>query len=137
MPRSTYLNVAALFTGFCVLLGTLSGPLRAAPDNTLGMALMSATVSGSFPPTIVRGSGALSVNRPGSGYVDVVFDRDLSNCTCTASTGGYLTGPGIAGAAFASANCPNAAANSVRVVNRNADGTLVDVSFHLIVFCPK
>ena len=49
---------AALFSTF-VLLGSLTSSLYAAPDNTLGMALMSATVSGNA--TLIVGSGVVSV----------------------------------------------------------------------------
>lgn len=128
---------AAVFTVLGVLLASLPGPLRAAPDNTQGMALMSATVNNTTtPPTLVRGSGAVSVSRPTTGIAHVVFDRDLSNCSCTTSVGSHQIGAYTPGTYFSTTNCPFAA-NSARIATKNESYTLVNVSFHLIVFCPK
>lgn len=115
-------------------------PAQAAPDNTLGMALLSATVDNSTPPNIARGSGAVSASRPGvaqntTGYADVVFDRDVSNCTCTASVGAFAAIDFGAGNFVATATCPYTA-NTVRVITSN-DGVAANFAFHLIVFCPK
>jgi hypothetical protein len=111
----------------------------AAPDNTLGMALMSATVDAATPPNLVRGSGVVSLNRIGSNaVVDVEFNRDLSNCTCTASVGWYATDASLTGGPIAGANCPFGSPNKVRVTTVAAGGSSgAIVPFHLIVFCPK
>ena len=130
MPRNC---LRILFAGSIALFPLAA---QAAPDNTLGMALMSASVDAAPSPNIIRGSGAVSASRPQTGFVDVVFDRDLSSCACTASTGYYEVGS-YTGGSMASANCPYAAPNSARVIVRSENATFIDSPFHLIVFCPK
>jgi hypothetical protein len=129
--------VAGAAAAFLVAAGgsvLQSAPVApAAADKTRGMALMSATVAGG--PTLIRGSGAVSVSSSATGFVDVVFDRDISDCSCTASPGAYVVGETSSGNT-ASANCPYAS-NSVRVTLMSAFGGFTSASFHVIVFCPK
>ena len=108
--------------------------IRAAPDQTLGMALMSATVSDSG--VLVAGSGVASIVRPSTGTYVIAFKRDLDACTCTASFGGHTVGIFTAAQNFISANCPSGAGNNVRVLMSN-NGAFVNWPFQLIVFCPK
>ena len=108
----------------------------AAPDNTLGMALMSATVDGGDPPSLVRGAGVVSVHRTEAGRYVVGFNRDLSNCTCTASVGGNHVSFAFT-TSSATANCPNTGNTLATVYLRTLANAATDVPFHLIVFCPK
>jgi hypothetical protein len=123
------------------LVATAWNALQSAPvapavaDKTLGMALMSATVDAATPPNLIRGSGVVSVNRQFAGFHEVVFNRDLSNCSCTASTGRYSVG-NYTSTVTAAANCPYAS-NSVVVATTNHQASFTDSPFHLIVFCPN
>jgi hypothetical protein len=119
--------------GWSVLQSAPVAP--AAADKTLGMALMSATVDANTPPNLVRGSGAVSVSSSGIGFADVVFDRDLSNCSCTASAGTHLLG-NYTSLVTASANCPYAS-KSALVITTDHNNMFTIAPFHLIVFCPK
>jgi hypothetical protein len=129
----TNFRSAALFVVSVVLLASLTGSLRAAPDNTLGAALMFAVVS--LTGEIERGSGATSTS-PGAlaGQRIVFIDRDVTGCAYTASTGSSGTGSsqGIADVASAS-GFPN----GVRVDTRDFDGNLSGRPFHLIVLCAR
>lgn len=107
---------------------------RAAPDRTLGMALMSATVFGNG--TLASGSGVASIDHPSTGTYDVAFVRDLEACTCTASFGSHNGTISTIQQNFISANCPFGAGNNVRVL-MSANGTPQNFPFQLIVFCPK
>ena len=117
------------------LLGAPQKSLAAA-DDTLGMALLSATVSGDG--TVVLGSGVA----PGSnvntstGTYDLPFDRSVATCTCTASFGEHSSGIVILQQNFISASCPYNNANEVRV-STAINGNLANLPFQLIVFCPK
>jgi hypothetical protein len=107
--------------------------IRAAPDQTLSMALMSATVSDSG--VLVAGSGVVSI----TGAYDIAFERDLEACTCTASFGSHNDISWL-GENYISANCPFGAGNNVRVLmlSVSSDGGVpVNRPFQLIVFCPK
>jgi hypothetical protein len=109
-----------------------------AADQTLGMALLSASVAGNG--TLIRGAGVALVSKTGTGEYFVTFGRSIANCTCTASPGDssgqahFITG-------MATANCPNGAANQVRIRTANpgvtGGSTPADISFQLVVFCPK
>jgi hypothetical protein len=131
----TNLKSAALFTMFGILLASLAGSLRAAPDNALGMALMSATVAADG--TLVRGSGATSAKKIGTGEYLVQFDRSIADCSCVASVGGNSPFVTYVLAHVATANCPSFAAPGKADIATSFDNTALDKDFHLIVFCPK
>jgi hypothetical protein len=61
----------------------LPGYAPQAADQTLGMALMSAFVN--EDGTLARGAGAVSSQRTAEGSYEVDLDRDIHNCTYTAS----------------------------------------------------
>lgn len=131
----TNLKSAIAFTLLGILLATLTGSPRAAPDNTRGMALMAATVD--TDGTLVRGAGALSSHTTGNpGDYVVQFNRDVTDCTYVASVGGPVSP--VAYTSNVSANAPGTASGSdtVRVVTSN-NGALANYPFHLIVFCVK
>jgi hypothetical protein len=120
-----------------LLTGALAAPAPAqspqAADQTLGMAILSATVRNDG--VLVRVAGAASVVRPATGIYDVTFQRDVANCSCVASAGEFAVGLSDLGV-IATANCPHAA-NVVRVRTTDHAGTSSNRNFHLIVFCPK
>ena len=107
-----------------------------AADQTLGMALMSAVFNANTV-TLVRGTGAISVERSFVGHYLVTFERDVRDCTFVVSVGdttSHLQRNGFANAMpFGNLNPPAA-----RVHTRDAGGALVDtLPFHLIVFCAR
>jgi hypothetical protein len=109
----------------------------AAPDNTLGMALLSANVLSNG--ALNGGSGVVSSSSTDTGRYTVKFDRDLQGCTCAAmhaASGGGIVNSSINVTAF----CPSNAigVDSVRVFTwRTSDNTASAEPFHLIVFCPR
>lgn len=103
-------------------------------DQTLGMALMSATVESDG--TLVRGAGVASSFRSGTGNYDVRFSRSVADCTCTASLGASGSAVAYSAQNFISANCPFGASGNVRVWIK-LNGVDANYPFHLIVFCPK
>jgi hypothetical protein len=108
-------------------------PASAAPDNTLGMALMAAEVVGANG-SLIRGSGATGASRSSEGLYVVTFDRDVTECFYSATFTNIigLLNPGRT----LQANTFNG--NGVRVrLLRAADDTVVDADFQLIVFCPR
>ena len=107
---------------------------QAAPDNTLGMALMSASVSSNG--TVAASSGVTSVGsvRTGTGQYLISFDRDLAACTCTASFGERNFAL-ISHQSAISASCPYTA--QTVFVYTSVNDALTDRGFQLIVFCPK
>jgi hypothetical protein len=122
---------------FALVLATVfvaaPASVRAAPDQTLGMAIMSATVAGT---ALAAGSGVVSIDRPSTGTYDIAFTRDLEACTCTASFGSHNGAISTVQQNFISANCPFGAGNNVRVLMLVL-GTPQNSPFQLIVFCPK
>lgn len=131
----TISRFARFFAAFIIMLAVPAGSLRATPDDTLGVALMSASVDGENPPNLIRGSGAVSVTRIAEGIFNIVFSRSVANCSCTASAGDFVVG-NQRSAFTATANCPYNA-SSVRVVTSYHDGSTSSSPFHVIVFCPK
>jgi hypothetical protein len=106
--------------------------IRAAPDQTLGMALMSAVVNQSG--TLNRGVGAVSATRNSEGNYRVIFNREvLGKCTYVAMA---ETGP-MPGGAFVRVIETVTNVNSVLVLTRNANNDEEDRSFELIVFCAQ
>jgi hypothetical protein len=118
---------------------TLAGSLmtavpltHAAPDRTLGMALMAATVNQSG--NLLRGTGAISATRVGNGAYRVIFDREvLGRCTYVANAEG---GP-MPGGSFVQVDETISNASSVLVYTRNAANAEEDRSFELIVVCSQ
>src|SRR4051812_24989462 len=82
---------AAFFFIAASLVGTFADTVasRGAPDNSLGVAILSAVVAGDG--TLARGTGAVSASRAAgdsSGGYYVTFDRDLNDCITVATIGG-------------------------------------------------
>jgi hypothetical protein len=105
---------------------------RAAPDQTLGAALMSAVVN--QLGTLLRGAGPVSAARIGTGNYRVIFNREvLGRCTYVAMA---AVGP-MSGGAFARVDETVSNVNSVIVLTRNADNDEEDRGFELIAFCTQ
>lgn len=125
-------KIAALF-GVALLASSV--PLRAAPDNKLGMALMSASVNDTG--TILWSSGVtnLGTAKVGTGEYFLTFERKLLNCSCAATIGGPAAVPpqntGI------TASCPRSDGPDAVSVYTSVGNIATDLPFHLIVFCPK
>jgi hypothetical protein len=108
--------------------------IRAAPDQTLGMALMSALVR--QDGMLLGGAGATSSSQHATGRYRVFFNRSVVGCdyVATQSNSASLThNPPLATIATA----PGDSANSVWVVVQDGEATNVDRIFRMIVFCPK
>jgi hypothetical protein len=114
-------------------LTTAASESRAAADNTLGMALLSASVNSDG--TLARGV-ATGANKLGTGLYEVIFDRDLTTCSYTVSPGIAANGGSLL-ATFSQAEGRAGNADGVFVELQNQAGNTVDAPFHLIVFCPK
>ncbi len=107
--------------------------VRAAPDQTLGMAIMSASVG----PTgiLLDGTGVDDVSHTGTGSYFVTFLRDLVGCNYVASVG--RTDTFINNSGVASAWRPFDMPTSVLVLTHDFAGSLADRPFQVIVFCPR
>ena len=120
--------------GLAAALSTLGLPLprhsSAAPDNTPGMAMLAAYVSSTGE--LLDGTGAISATRAGTGIYNVVFNRDVTNCTF-APTRSHRTGVSAVGSASASIVLDVTSAVGVRLFAPN--GNSIDRPFQLLVFC--
>jgi len=120
------LAAVALFVGTWLADG-LENPVKAAADNTLGMALLGAVVNGDG--TLHHGAGVVSTSRPNKGTYEVTFNRDITACFATASAQGF--------AIYASIFVPTT--NTLRVFLSTQSTLAVewDGLFHVTVFCPR
>jgi hypothetical protein len=81
----------------------------------------------------VRGRGVASSAQTATGQYQVIFDRDVRQCTYFATLGDEsASGPGTGQIAVTSAASN---VNGVRVVTRDSAGTEANRSFHLLVSC--
>jgi len=112
----------------------LASPAAAEPDQTQGMALMSAVVRSDG--TLVSGSGVVSSDRFVSFIYHVTFTRSVQGCAFVASSGTTEneggSGGGVAISTSITFNGTLVLPNVVSVFT-HADGS----PFILIVFCPK
>lgn len=104
------------------------------PDNTLGAALMSASVLSGCGASF-RGSGAVSISRPGAGICLVTFVREVRSCSVLATVGAF--GTTLGSPSLIQTEYVGGAANDnvVRVETFNTAGTPTDTSFHVFVNC--
>jgi hypothetical protein len=119
------LKFAALCAAFALVAST--GWLRAAPDHTLGMALMGGLISptGQFQ----AGSGITNVQQTGTGEYVITFERNIVGCPfATGTIGGFGVSTAIVGQGQ----------TTLSVWTRlTSDNSAVDDSFSIVVFCPK
>jgi len=103
--------------------------IRAAPDQTLGMALMSAVVEANG--TLISGTGVKNVTHTGFGAYLVQFDRSVAGCTPVAS-------PQVNFSVFVVVNhFPTPTPDTFQVLTGEGLGNGEDTRFSLIVFCAK
>lgn len=119
----TKLKFAALLTVCGFLVALFTSPLRAAPDNTNGMALMGAFVSSGG--SLVKASGATGVVFVDTGQYQVVFDRNVSECFYSVTTVNNNV----------TASAVQEAPQVVQVLI--SEGPPTSSAFYLIVFCPR
>jgi len=121
-------------TALATTLVAAPAAIRAAPDQTLGMALMSALVR--QDGMLLGGAGATSSSRHQTGRYRVFFNRSVVGCDYVATRSHFIENAHMDPATISTA--PSAdSADGVWVVVQEADGTDVDRVFRLIVFCPK
>lgn len=119
---------AQVFIAFAAgFLAAAPPETQAAPDNTLGMAILSARVSAAG--ALIAGSGTTgTVAKTGNGAYHVEFDRDVTTCFYLASLNGggqVLTQPSGTGN------------TRVGVGTQNSSGAFTDAEFYLLVYCPR
>lgn len=126
-----HFSIAALFAAFGLLVTLLASSLQAAPpDNTMGVAMLSARVNASGGLT--GGAGAVSAAKVGpQGQYRVDFARPIyPGCTLVATISG--AGPtgerGYIVAAYASAG-------HALVRTYNTAGNFEDRPFGMLAFC--
>jgi hypothetical protein len=109
--------------------GTLfAGPAAAAPDATLGMALLSARVAANGALLQVGSSGAQSSTKIGTGTYEIFFARNIDDCIplTTALSGAFVGLSATVGD------------TGVRIVTRTrSSSTPIDLGFTVVVFCPR
>lgn len=109
---------------------------HAAPDQTLGMALMSAAVG--YDGTLRGGAGAVSSStRNNLPYeYEVVFNRNLTGCDAVATTGAlFIENTDWSG--FVSVSGISSRPDSVLVLTKSTSGTPSPRPFHLLIFCAE
>ena len=112
-------------------MGSRRAPAPEAADQTLGMAIMSASVDADG--TLLGGAGVTRLVNSGGSYA-LDFARSIAGCARVANIGlptaqvgsGSITTSG-------DAEIPD----RLFVNTRDANGSLAAQPFHLIVFCPK
>ena len=107
------------------LLAVFASPSQAAPDNKLGMALLSASIH--TQGTVAFHSGLVSSTPTGPGNRLLIFDRDISRCVQV------VTPRSVDITAFI-VPIVNPAAARVFLQHRDT-GVLTDAPFHMRVFC--
>jgi hypothetical protein len=104
---------------------------QAAPDDTNGMALLSAVID--FHGELVRGSGVATFNRQAAGFYSIMFDRSIDQCSYSSS----MTDVGYAVVQAALKDLQTGRIGLV-VNTRLSDGTTSDdIGVSLIVFCHR
>jgi hypothetical protein len=132
-PRHS-LALCAAITGLTFAAAT--PPLvEAAPDQTQGVALMSATVAANGD--LVRGSGVVTSVRDFAGNYTVTFERPITACTAVGSVNDTIgvefpsPVPGSVSVAFLGQP------TQATVLVTDPDGQPDDLRFQLLVFCEK
>lgn len=121
------LKPLSISTSAVVALVLLPNLAAAAPDNTLGMAIMAAEVGSDG--TLLRSSGATSASNPTGGIYIVQFDRNVTNCYPSATLG---TGSGVTTGQIGAFQ---GGGTSITVATANSAGNSTNLGFRLTVFC--
>ena len=139
--------VAALVAGAAIAqsgttIGGGGSPLGNSPPATVAPAGAGAAASGgstqlyaviNHDGTTARGKGNLSSQKLGTGAYEVLFARDIRNCSYTATIGTALASDPPFG--LISVTPRVTATNGVFVNTRSINGDLGDRPFHLYVDC--
>ena len=123
--RSNFLSTLAL----TATLAASPAALDAAPDQTLGMALMSAVVEANG--TLISGTGVKNVTRTGLGGYLVQFDRSVVGCTPVAGLLANFYDN------FVAVNHNPTTPDTFQVLTGEVFGSGEDTRFSLIVFCGR
>jgi len=107
------------------LLALFASRSQAAPDNKLGMALLSAGIH--TDGSVAFHSGLESSSYTGPGNRLLIFDRDISRCA-------QVVTPRSADVTAFIQAIINPAASRVFLQRRDT-GALTDAPFHMMVFC--
>lgn len=83
--------------------------------------------------TLARGTGGTTTSRPSTGRYNVVFNRDVTQCTPTATVGSPTTTDPAR--AFIDVGLLSGNANGVRVNVEQDTGGAVNRPFHVVVVC--
>lgn len=121
---------------FLLLLAAQSYPAYAAPDQRLGMSLMSAAVNDDG--TLRGGAGAVSSSKHNNlpYEYEVVFNRSLSGCDAVATTGAlFIENTDWSG--FVAVSGMSSKPNSVLVLTKSTSGSPTPRPFHLLIFCAE
>ena len=129
MPFSPALWLAAVSA---LLLAAAASPAEAAPDKTLGMALLGAHVT--RDALVLHSAGVKSVEKLNPGNYRVTFERSVFGCIPVATVANEGSGRLIINPNQSTPG-PNPEALSVRTFE--VDGTLADKGFTLTVFCAR
>jgi hypothetical protein len=78
--------VATICAGLCATAASAQPGDPQAPDQTLGAALMSASVGANG--VLIRGSGVVTSSSPSSATYDVTFVRNIEGCVAVANSSG-------------------------------------------------
>ena len=105
-----------------------ASPGHAAPDNTLGMAILSAGIHTNGTPAFGSGLIAWAKDTTTAGHYYLTFNRDISGCAQTVTPRSYHVSAHLS---------PGIEPNSIHVYLWLATdtGDAIDAPFHLIVFC--
>jgi hypothetical protein len=118
--------VAALIWGLVMV----PRQVRGAPDDTNGMALLSAVIN--LQGELVRGSGVASFNRQAAGFYEIMFDRSIEQCAFSASM------PDLGFAVVQAALKDQTGRIGLVVNTRQSDGTTSDdIGVSVVVFCHR
>ena len=129
------MKVSPLLAGFAVATGLFSlvhAPrfAAAAPDNTLGVALLSARV---FPNGVFGSSGLVSSENTSTGSYLLTFNRNIFDCQPVVTP---FAGEPVTIRFFSIGGSPTQGSLGV-AISRISDGTPIDAHISVVVFCPK
>jgi hypothetical protein len=103
---------------------------HAAPDNTLGMALLSARV---FPNGVFGSSGLVSSENTSTGSYLLTFNRNIFDCQPVVTP--FAAEP-VTVRFFSIGGSPTQGSLGV-AISRISNGTPIDAHISVVVFCPK
>lgn len=126
-PLCSFAGAAIATAAVCAM------PASAAPDQTLGIALMAAAVNADG--TLARGSGQTGSTKVGTGDYEVDFGRDVTGCFYTVSTGAPSAASVLPG--MIQAEPRGGTPNGVFVKNVDGSGAPADTAFYLTVLCTR